>query len=84
MSKDSMLNNNHWKWLILALIAAVSVYVTNPPKEKVRLGLDLAGGTSFTLGVDKEKLADSIIAADPSISHLKDPVVVHRDELIVF
>ena len=79
MSKDSMLNNNHWKWLILALIAAVSVYVTNPPKEKVRLGLDLAGGTSFTLGVDKEKLADSIIAADPSITNTENGVQMEID-----
>ena len=47
MSKDSIFKNNHWKWLILALIAAISVYVTNPPKEKVRLGLDLAAVATY-------------------------------------
>lgn len=74
MLKETILKNNHWKWLILALIAAISVYVTYPPKEKIRLGLDLAGGTSFTLGVDTEKLADSIIAADPSITNTENGV----------
>ena len=74
MSKDSIFKNNHWKWLILALIAAISVYVTNPPKEKIRYGLDLAGGTSFTLGVDTDKLAESIIAADPSITNTENGV----------
>ena len=69
MSKDSVVRNNLWKWLVLALIAAVSVYVCNPPKEKLRFGLDLKGGTSFTLGVDTDKLAESIIAANPAITN---------------
>ena len=41
---------------ILALLAVISFYVCNPPKEKVRLGLDLNGGTSFTLGPDTNRL----------------------------
>lgn len=69
MAKDSVVRNNIWKWLVLALIAVVSIYVCNPPKEKVRLGLDLNGGTSFTLGVDTAKLAESIIAANPAITN---------------
>ena len=69
MSKESVVRNNVWKWLILALIAVVSVYVCNPPSEKLRFGLDLKGGTSFTLGVDTDKLAESIIAANPAITN---------------
>ncbi len=69
MAKDSIVRNNIWKWLILGLIAAVSVHVTFPAKEKLRFGLDLKGGTSFTLGVDTEKLADTIVAADPSVTN---------------
>ncbi len=79
MLKETLLKNNHWKWLILALIAAISVYVTYPPKEKVRLGLDLAGGTSFTLGVDTDKLAESIIAADPAITNTENGVQMAID-----
>lgn len=80
MSKDSMFKNNHWKWLILALIAAISVYVTNPPKEKIRYGLDLAGGTSFTLGVDTEKLAESIIAEKPELTNTENGVQFEIDK----
>ncbi|MBR4354372.1 MAG: protein translocase subunit SecD [Kiritimatiellae bacterium] len=67
MSKETVVRNNIWKWLVLGLIAAVSIYVCNPPSEKLRFGLDLKGGTSFTLGVDTEKLAETIVAANPAI-----------------
>ena len=69
MAKESVARNNIWKWLVLALIAGISYYVCTPPKDKVRLGLDLNGGTSFTLGVDTDKLAESIKAANPSIAN---------------
>ena len=68
MAKESVVRNNIWKWLVLALIAVISVYVCNPPAEKFRFGLDLKGGTSFTLGVDTEKLSESIIAAKPELA----------------
>ena len=69
MSKETTVRNNIWKWLVLALIAVVSIYVCNPPSEKLRFGLDLRGGTSFTLGVDTDKLAETIIAANPAITN---------------
>ena len=69
MAKDSAMRNNIWKWLVLLLLAAVSVHVTNPPKDKVRLGLDLKGGTSFTLGVDEEKLRENILAENPALTN---------------
>ena len=86
-TKDSnLLRNNIWKWLVLAVLAVFSFYVSNPPFDKkdadgnivvqgkVRRGLDLKGGTSFTLGVDREKLAEILIAADPSITNTPDGV----------
>ena len=69
MAKDSVVRNNIWKWLILLLIAGISYYVCTPPAEKFRFGLDLKGGTSFTLGVDTDKLAQSLIAANPAITN---------------
>ena len=69
MAKDSAVRNNIWKWLVLALIAASSYYICNPPAEKFRFGLDLKGGTSFTLGVDTDRLAESVIAANPAITN---------------
>ena len=74
MAKDNVVRNNIWKWLTLALIAVVSFYVCNPPKEKFRFGLDLKGGSSFTLGVDRAKLAESIIAATPDITNVTGAV----------
>ena len=41
-----------WKWLILIVVTAWSVALVTPPKEKVKLGLDLQGGTSYTLEID--------------------------------
>ena len=41
-----------WKWLILVVATAWSVALIAPPKEKVKLGLDLQGGTSYTLEID--------------------------------
>ena len=77
----NLLRNNIWKWLVLAILAVFSFYVSNPlfdrkdadgkvvAQGKLRLGLDLKGGTSFTLGVDKEKLAEMLIAEDPAITN---------------
>ena len=68
MNSDAS-RNDIWKWLALLIIAMFSIYVTFPVKEKLRFGLDLKGGTSFTLGVDKEKLRETIIADQPSLSN---------------
>ena len=68
MKSDSM-RNDIWKWLSLLIIAVFSIYVTFPVKDKLRFGLDLKGGTSFTMGVDKDKLRESIIAENPAITN---------------
>jgi SecD/SecF fusion protein len=75
--KNDNLRNDIWKWLALLIIAVFSIYVTYPPKEKLRFGLDLKGGTSFTLGVDKEKLRETIIADKPAISN--DNAAIERE-----
>ncbi len=46
-----------WKWLILVGMIAFSVWVLS---QGVPLGLDLLGGTSFTVQIDKEKLTEEI------------------------
>ena len=82
MAKESAFRNDIWKWLTLALIAVVSIYVTNPPKEKLRFGLDLKGGTSFTLGVDTEKLRETIIAENPAITNTPGAVERKMEETL--
>ena len=82
MAKESVARNNIWKWLVLALVAVISFYVCNPPSEKLRFGLDLKGGTSFTLGVDTAKLAETIIAANPAITNTPGAVQKKIDETL--
>ncbi|MCL1888421.1 MAG: protein translocase subunit SecD, partial [Kiritimatiellaeota bacterium] len=71
-----------WKWLVLAILATVSVYVvTTPPgggkapgdedAEKkllpgVRVGIDIGGGASFTVAVDEERLRADIADENPA------------------
>lgn len=63
-----MSRNDLWKWLVLAILAVLSAYVVVPPKEKIRLGLDLSGGTSFTVAIDQEKLRNNIKSEDVELS----------------
>ncbi len=51
-----------WKWLILVVATAWSVALVTPPKEKVKLGLDLQGGTSYTLEIDDSQGLEGSIA----------------------
>jgi len=63
-----MSRNDLWKWLVLAFLAVLSAYVVIPPKEKIRLGLDLSGGTSFTVAIDEERLRTNIRAGNPELT----------------
>ena len=51
-----------WKWLILLVATAWSVALVTPPKEKVKLGLDLQGGTSYTLEIDDSQGFEGSVA----------------------
>ncbi len=94
MNSDSRSRNDIWKWLALLIIAVFSIYVTYPPtaqkdekgavvqEGKLRFGLDLKGGTSFTLGVDKDKLRETIIAANPAITNEPGAVEKKIDETL--
>ena len=63
-----MSRNDLWKWLVFALLTVFSVYVVMPPKEKIRLGLDLSGGTSFTVAIDEARLRSNIKAGDGELT----------------
>jgi SecD/SecF fusion protein len=66
-----MSRNDLWKWLVLAILAVLSAYVVVPltgKNGKIRLGLDLKGGTSFTVAIDEAKLRNSIRAGDTELS----------------
>ncbi|MCQ2392820.1 MAG: protein translocase subunit SecD [Kiritimatiellae bacterium] len=82
MNTDNTSRNDIWKWLALLIIAVFSIYITFPVQEKLRYGLDLKGGTSFTLGVDKDKLRETIIAANPALSNDTETVEKKMNETL--
>lgn len=45
-----------WKWLILVAAVAFSLVAVTPPGEKVRKGIDLAGGVSITVEMDVDEI----------------------------
>jgi SecD/SecF fusion protein len=53
-----MNKNTLWKWMLLLGLTVWSLALVTPVKEKVKLGLDLQGGASFTVKVDREKVKD--------------------------
>ena len=49
-----------WKWLIVAGFAICSLWLALPPEPKIRPGLDLRGGYSFTVELDKAQLETTV------------------------
>lgn len=63
-----MNKNSLWKWLLLIGITAWSLALVTPFDKKVKYGLDLQGGASFTVQVDRDKVAELILEETPGIS----------------
>lgn len=65
-----------WKWLILVVVTAWSVALVSPPKDKVKLGLDLQGGTSYTLEIDDSQGLEGSVsdARDRAIEVIRNRV----------
>ncbi|MBP7275018.1 MAG: protein translocase subunit SecD [Kiritimatiellae bacterium] len=55
-----MVKKDGWKWLILIALVGVSFIITWPPAEKIKYGLDIRGGASFMVEVDKADLRQRI------------------------
>jgi preprotein translocase subunit SecD len=52
-----MNKNLIWKLLLIISLTILSVWVVYPPQEKLKLGLDLAGGTSLVYEIDTTGLS---------------------------
>jgi SecD/SecF fusion protein len=52
--------NAIWKWLILFVLIVFSSMAVLPIKDKVNLGIDLQGGTSFTVQIDRAALLERL------------------------
>lgn len=62
MNKNAM-----WKWLVMIALTAWSLALVTPFDQKVKLGLDLKGGTSFTVEVDKNEVRKNVLEKDASL-----------------
>ncbi|MEI6563567.1 MAG: protein translocase subunit SecD [bacterium] len=49
-----------FKWMLLVILVGLSVATVFPVSEKVRFGLDIKGGTSFTVQIDEEAMGGQI------------------------
>ena len=64
-----MYKNLRWKFLIIAIVAGLSIWSFVPPSTKVRLGLDLKGGIHLVLQVHtddgrdlRREIASAVVA----------------------
>jgi SecD/SecF fusion protein len=53
--------NKLWKWLLLGFLVIWSLTLVTPLDQKVKLGLDLKGGSSFVVEVDAEDVAKKMV-----------------------
>jgi len=65
-----------WKWLILIAVTATSLALVYPPKDKIRKGLDLQGGTSYTLEVRQDENLEGKVtdARDQAIEVIRNRI----------
>jgi len=53
--------NKLWKKVLIAVLMVIAILALYPPEEKLKPGLDLAGGTSLIYGIDTEGMdADEV------------------------
>ena len=53
--------NKLWKWMLLGILVIWSFALVTPLDQKVTLGLDLRGGSSFVVEVDAEDVAKKMV-----------------------
>jgi len=58
------MRRQRWRIILIIGIVALSLWAVYPPKEKIRLGLDLQGGMNLVLAVDTSKLPAGVTEND--------------------
>ncbi|MFH1857021.1 MAG: protein translocase subunit SecD [Candidatus Omnitrophota bacterium] len=53
-----MQKNLKWKFVLVAVVIGISLWLFYPPKEKINLGLDLQGGMHLIIRADIDKLPE--------------------------
>ena len=73
-----MIKKTWWKWLILIaalLLSGITLFETQKDDEgkshvvsKLRYGVDISGGCTFTLELDRDRLSEMILEDNPDLS----------------
>lgn len=63
-----MKKNDMIKWGLLGGLTIWSLALVTPFDQKVKLGLDLKGGTSFTVEVNRDEARKQVLEADSTLS----------------
>jgi preprotein translocase subunit SecD len=78
-----MYKNLRWKFLVTAMVAVIAIWAFVPPKQKVKLGLDLQGGLELIYRVEtdaalkietdttSEQLGDALKSANINVGGIK-------------
>ncbi len=56
-----MIKNLRWKYLLIFIVIAGSIWLSYPLREKIHLGLDLQGGMHLVLEVQVEKAVEAVL-----------------------
>ena len=70
--------NKLWKWLLLGFLVIWSIALVTPINQKVKLGLDLKGGTSFVLQVEESAVEKQMLQEDESKTEISKSALENR------
>jgi SecD/SecF fusion protein len=86
-----MQKNTWWQWLILAAAVIGSIAIVTPPFDtkdsdgnvvkhgKIKFGLDLQGGTSFIVEVDRDELRSRLRERSPDLTDEQIEATIAKD-----
>ncbi|OQW96286.1 MAG: hypothetical protein BWK77_05490 [Verrucomicrobia bacterium A1] len=89
-----MQKNTWWQWLILAAAVIGSIAIVTPPFDKkndkgqvvrpgkIKLGLDLQGGTSFIVEVDRAELRSRLLERSPDLTDEQIEATIAKDLVV--
>lgn len=67
--------NQLWKKVLIAVLVVIAILALYPPQEKLKPGLDLAGGTSLIYGIDTEGMEPAEVQG---IASRMVPIITRR------
>ena len=72
-----------FKWMLLVVLVGMSVVMVFPVKDKVRFGLDIKGGTSFTVQIDESAMLEQIREEMKSKMGAEDFAKLSEDQISI-